>query len=72
MTNGCFLFTFVLCFQEGDKLIGAMVKKFKFNKDMWYNAALFYMRSSQMEKARALLNRALTFLSKKDREYLLC
>lgn len=52
--------------QEVDRLIGQITKRFSSNKEMWLHAGEVLMRLGQLDKARDLLQKALSKLDKKQ------
>ncbi|XP_049957178.1 protein RRP5 homolog [Schistocerca serialis cubense] len=51
--------------QEVDQLIGQIMKRFSSNKEMWLHAGGVLLRLGQLDKARDLLQKALSKLDKK-------
>ena len=49
-----------------------ITKKFRQNPDSWLNAAWALFEVDLNEKAKTILNRALTTLPERDRKYFLC
>ncbi|XP_067012114.2 protein RRP5 homolog [Anabrus simplex] len=52
--------------QEADKLIHLLTKKFRDRKDTWLQAGDILMKFKQIDKARALMQKALGALEKKE------
>lgn len=59
-----------LFFQEVDQLANTMVRKYKENLDNWLQCQNALMMVGLPDKARYMLQKALTVLNKKAREYI--
>ena len=53
--------------QAAEQLHSTMIRKFRLNPDVWVNFGLFHFKSGQAESARALMQRSLKSLEKKQR-----
>jgi Flp pilus assembly protein TadD len=54
--------------QEAEKLVSLLTKKFRENKQAWLQSGEVLMKLGKLEKARSLMQRAITSLDKKLRK----
>jgi predicted Zn-dependent protease len=55
-------------FQEAEKLVSLLTKKFRDNKQAWLQCGEVLLKLGKLEKARSLMQRAITSLDKKLRK----